>query len=297
MYGESTHRDHDGKTFEGLSPRVRGIPAAGDVPLRPAGSIPACTGNPSPISAATLAIAVYPRVYGESTGLCERPEERRGLSPRVRGIRMRCARGRRRRVKVRVYPRVYGESMRHGAEVLIDPGLSPRVRGIPSMSQPITSQPRSIPACTGNPGSPGRQTLYPRVYPRVYGESLRPSDQLPQLSGLSPRVRGIHRRYVRRSNYPGSIPACTGNPRRGVGAGRRRRVYPRVYGESVTEDRPRAKAAGLSPRVRGIPSGRPAPAGRARSIPACTGNPDLRRVSFCFQAVYPRVYGESIVPP
>ena len=95
---------------------------------------------------------------------------RKGLSPRVRGIRVRTFRalgprrsipactGNPRNVRTpgnqsRVYPRVYGESYVTTAVVVPLAGLSPRVRGIHDAWGARWKVRRSIPACTGNPAA------------------------------------------------------------------------------------------------------------------------------------------------
>ena len=130
----------------------------------------------------------------------------------------------------------------------------------------------------------------------MYGESGRHTPASIRRRGLSPRVRGIHQADGGARAGEGSIPACTGNPRRRLRPCRRAEVYPRVYGESSWTGRTRVPRSGLSPRVRGIP--RPGADVRLAggSIPACTGNPDQRVNLDLANAVYPRVYGESGKP-
>ena len=71
----------------GLSPRVRGNPPMRRTLLGYMGSIPACAGEPSSVSASMLSIGVYPRVCGGTINF-ERPDGSfYGLSPRVRGNR------------------------------------------------------------------------------------------------------------------------------------------------------------------------------------------------------------------
>ena len=84
-------REHD--WYEGLSPRVRGIPGEVGFSDLDAGSIPACTGNPSVGDCVISRNWVYPRVYGESNASEELRLALEGLSPRVRGIRHAEARG------------------------------------------------------------------------------------------------------------------------------------------------------------------------------------------------------------
>ena len=74
----------------GLSPRVRGIP--GDIYKRERNhrSIPACAGDPDAVRACPVQGAVYPRVCGGSSAYRRAKNTARGLSPRVRGIHLRC---------------------------------------------------------------------------------------------------------------------------------------------------------------------------------------------------------------
>ena len=57
-------------------------------------------------------------------------------------------------------------------------------------------------------------------------------------------------------NHIRSIPACTGNPVEGELGFDLSQVYPRVYGESLTNSLFVMPSNGLSPRVRGIRIGR-----------------------------------------
>ena len=151
----------------------------------------------------------------------------------------------------------------------------------------------SIPACTGNPCRSVRCRSDFRVYPRVYGESdgFRTGDY--GVGGLSPRVRGIRSSGAQPVGVAGSIPACTGNPSRKARRPWMVWVYPRVYGESWQRQTATSRSRGLSPRVRGIQRHRHEREAPAGSIPACTGNPQLRAVVGHAERVYPRVYGES----
>ena len=91
--------------------------------------------------------------------------------------------------------------------------------------------------------------------------------------GLSPRVRGNLLHPFRASSIDRSIPACTGEPAGGGGAGEVQGVYPRVYGGTSYEDGAADFTEGLSPRVRGNPKSATLPRPLRRSIPACTGEP------------------------
>ena len=188
---------------------------------------------------------------------------------------------------------MYGESAIPDAAAPLTRGLSPRVRGIRGGADPGRGGAGSIPACTGNPTSAARRRRPCRVYPRVYGESrVRPRNPVTQ-PGLSPRVRGILSGRPDAGAYRGSIPACTGNPATCTARRRRRRVYPRVYGESSSILYVGHSSLGLSPRVRGIQRLAHLAWVHDGSIPACTGNPILHCRPALLPGVYPRVYGES----
>ena len=233
----------------GLSPRVRGNLV--DYPVLATGirSIPACTGKPPVGSPKRAVLGVYPRVYGETVCGVESLRSSQGLSPRVRGnhsftsTRLSMCRSipactgkpagpRLSWCWTEVYPRVYGET-RLGLKVRFLPeGLSPRVRGNRHNAVPPGPDPGSIPACTGKPPFDRAATNHYGVYPRVYGET--PVGTFPQLQkgGLSPRVRGNLPHCRAGLAGMGSIPACTGKPRRRIAQGPSGRVYPRVYGET-----------------------------------------------------------------
>ena len=210
MYGETgVTNDSDGLE-RGLSPHVRGNPAAVTADRLVIGSIPACTGKPPSANRQAMQFTVYPRMYGETAGGSARATGVTGLSPHVRGNResvmaARAAKGsipactgkptcaRRRRPRSPVYPRMYGETqrMRSGCRRRsgLSPhvrgnraggtarrrGLSPHVRGNLSRSEYRMFQCWSIPACTGKPRRrrPRRGPI--RVYPRMYGETRRPA--------------------------------------------------------------------------------------------------------------------------
>ena len=154
----------------------------------------------------------------------------------------------------RVYPRVYGGTSAQHPDGWSGAGLSPRVRGnlLPHDAVPVDHG--SIPACTGEPIQAQSASLSRAVYPRVYGGTSARSRAIWIGAGLSPRVRGNRLKcsglYVRM----GSIPACTGEPRRPARVSARPTVYPRVYGGTPSSKPSRLCIGGLSPRVRGNPT-------------------------------------------
>ena len=170
-------------------------------------------------------------------------------------------------------------------------GLSPRVRGNHPGHHVEAVQVGSIPACTGEPFGWSRPTTCPRVYPRVYGGTTRPPGCGYRRSGLSPRVRGNHRRLGHHGPDRGSIPACTGEPQGRFSRFGLSEVYPRVYGGTRTAAGRTSYGRGLSPRVRGNRLYQNTKRPSRRSIPACTGEPGDYGNPCELVVVYPRVYG------
>ncbi len=111
-----------------------------------------------------------------------------------------------------VYPRVCGGTRAWQRIDTSDRGLSPRVRGNRDMGLVDVHPLRSIPACAGEPGLASTSTLMTGVYPRVCGGTRL--IRIPDLhrGGLSPRVRGNHRRPILKLTRQRSIPACAGEP-------------------------------------------------------------------------------------
>ena len=170
----------------GLSPRVRGNRRGWSRRRGGAGSIPACAGEPPPISTSPRTRAVYPRVCGGTAGWDVVMESAMGLSPRVRGNPVvgltftarigsipACA-GEPAQLAphaadVGVYPRVCGGTRERPSARSPGNGLSPRVRGNPLWGFLIPPIQRSIPACAGEPPRSCCSASGRSVYPRVCG--------------------------------------------------------------------------------------------------------------------------------
>ena len=197
----------------GLSPRVRGNRRAAPARGRSRRSIPACAGEPRHVNTCSHLLEVYPRVCGGTPGDVVVIDEAAGLSPRVRGN-----------------PPVR---------------LSARLSG------------RSIPACAGEPriGYTADEAweVYPRVCggtspaldagtgrrglsPRVRGNQAQAEIE-SRVRGLSPRVRGNRPGVPQRGGWPGSIPACAGEPLKVPNHLDLQQVYPRVCGGTGTPSR------------------------------------------------------------
>ena len=112
----------------------------------------------------------------------------------------------------RSIPACAGETACQIGSVPVSEGLSPRVRGNLLRDEQQAFQRRSIPACAGEPVAGTAVSMMMAVYPRVCG-GTRSVDHEPDLyGGLSPRVRGNHRRRGIDRRAIGSIPACAGEP-------------------------------------------------------------------------------------
>ena len=190
-------------------------------------------------------------------------------------------------------------------------GVYPRVCGGTRLSPEVTTA-GSIPACAGEPrlagggrrdrtqsglsprvrGNPEKKRLRREVYPLVCGGTLEATRRLGTKAGLSPRVRGNPARCDCLRRGAGSIPACAGEPARGVEGHECLRVYPRVCGGTTVWPVVVGSILGLSPRVRGNRRSHwPAFTLSAGSIPACAGEPQNASVPVVCLRVYPRVCG------
>ena len=236
-----------------------------------------------------------------------------GLSPRVRGNRQAifemvsdegsipaCAGEPRTRTTTSraggVYPRVCGGTTCPVRASISVRGLSPRVRGNRQSKRAGGGVSGSIPACAGEPSARTSNNGMARVYPRVCGGTSPPTRGARGAGGLSPRVRGNHEGAGERVRWSGSIPACAGEPMRFAARTMGRRVYPRVCGGTPLGHGPAARAAGLSPRVRGNLRIVARTARCAGSIPACAGEPRRGPRSAARPRVYPRVCGGTTGP-
>ena len=298
------------------------------------GSIPACAGEPAHRGTGLCPRRVYPRVCGGTSDCGVGVSRNWGLSPRVRGNRRRyvvagllvgsipaCAgeptSSHMRLSKNRVYPRVCGGTDLNRRTGMIQLGLSPRVRGNNAspprrlswrgLSPRVRGNQRkvkvahqtggSIPACAGEPLTLNVWPASGTVYPRVCGGTRPALQSVGPLAGLSPRVRGNQARAAKRRASGRSIPACAGEPRlvhqRIAPSG----VYPRVCGGTASLTRGPIPFGGLSPRVRGNHGYGGQPSLSGRSIPACAGEPRLRRSTKPIRKVYPRVCGGTPCGP
>ena len=115
-----------------------------------------------------------------------------------------------------VYPRVCGGTGTGPPRRRFRRGLSPRVRGNRTSSAAVRGERRSIPACAGEPRAIDATTRSSRVYPRVCGGTVTMTWAAGHDPGLSPRVRGNPSLRRRHHIFRRSIPACAGEPGRGL---------------------------------------------------------------------------------
>ena len=152
-------------------------------------------------------------------------------------------------------------------------GLSPRVRGNQFSAGWLAGMLGSIPACAGEPLFHAPREPGDTVYPRVCGGTNTKHGGGARRNGLSPRVRGNLAVRNAKFGFDGSIPACAGEPGAGGPLRSKVKVYPRVCGGTYQLTLRQLYYRGLSPRVRGNPSGGNDRHACRGSIPACAGEP------------------------
>ena len=174
-------------------------------------------------------VEVYPRVCGGTPVPVHGRDSGRGLSPRMRGNRLRRRRQsararsipayagepchiRRAALHQRVYPRVCGGTVPGGFQPDEAAGLSPRMRGNRPPPPPAGLYNRSIPAYAGEPVARTAALRRRRVYPRVCGGTGGAEGHFGGLMGLSPRMRGNLVGGGNDNSIRRSIPAYAGEP-------------------------------------------------------------------------------------
>ena len=154
--------------MSGLSPCVRGNPGRRCSGPACPGTIPVCTGEPTPSSRRAWCCRDYPRVYGGTLIEEQKAMLDRGLSPCVRGNPITCSATctsfrtipvctgeppipSRRRPWSADYPRVYGGTEAAPGAGAGAKGLSPCVRGNRRRQRAARARVGTIPVCTGEP--------------------------------------------------------------------------------------------------------------------------------------------------
>ena len=176
-------------------------------------------------------------------------------------------------------------------------GLSPRVRGNRCQQTWPNLPSGSIPASAGEPAPMLPAGSWSRVYPRECGGTISVRLADGPAYGLSPRVRGNHRRRDGAAGGVGSIPASAGEPWTLSLGGGVSGVYPRECGGTILTEFGNLRNSGLSPRVRGNPRPGSPNARGAGSIPASAGEPLRDGGAAPAWQVYPRECGGTTRPP
>ena len=173
-------------------------------------------------------------------------------------------------------------------------GRSPRVRGSRLCERGDGTLDGSIPACAGEPRRRARRWAARWVDPRVCGGAVGKRGLTRSHKGRSPRVRGSHLRPRHGRVYPGSIPACAGEPLYRPRYQSRHEVDPRVCGGAPSASSRPEITMGRSPRVRGSRGGVILRRQDTGSIPACAGEPSRPTGASTRPKVDPRVCGGAI---
>ena len=252
----------------GLSPRVRGHQSSAYRRGELTGTIPAGAGTPLVGVKVLNRHGDYPRGCGDTSRLTLTSPDGLGLSPRVRGHQTatlkQCAKqgtipagagtpGTTRRGENRLwdYPRGCGDTSMSRAARISPAGLSPRVRGHRTAFDVGFLAGGTIPAGAGTPQQAIGSATQIGDYPRGCGDTLALESVYVALQGLSPRVRGHHRRLANRSLPVGTIPAGAGTPSPNTARRPACRDYPRGCGDTLKDLNRHGSFLGLSPRVRG----------------------------------------------
>ena len=193
----------------GLSPPVRGnqqniLPGGGRVR-----SIPACAGEPGRLQIGGQVDKVYPRLCGGTFNQVIRDNKHRGLSPPVRG------------------------NLQEQAHKAPEGGSIPACAGEPYRFLTGMYTCMVYPRLCGEPAAAEHGYRVSRVYPRLCGGTKAMVFERVSEGGLSPPVRGNPSRQDRQRFFPGSIPACAGEPYLPISKPLLNKVYPRLCGGTL----------------------------------------------------------------
>ena len=191
------------------------------------------------------------------------------------------------------YPRGCGDTDARRQSAVGGSGLSPRVRGHRSAGTGRGRAARTIPAGAGTPGLSHFSCRRLGDYPRGCGDTSSTMSKLPEVTGLSPRVRGHPKRELRDQLLQGTIPAGAGTPVGDRAANAAVEDYPRGCGDTLIAFGPQLWDWGLSPRVRGHRQGADQGASTWGTIPAGAGTPSTESSPKTCWRDYPRGCGDT----
>ena len=170
------------------------------------------------------------------------------------------------------HPHMCGEHLSFMAFLMVSAGSSPHVRGARHHLHKIATRHGIIPACAGSTFNASFGALQNRDHPRMCGEHAQGQWAAEVRVGLSPHVRGAHRRQPQLRQRAGIIPACAGSTCWSRSTSRTVRDHPRMCGEHAT---PRTD----TPDSTGI-------------IPACAGSTSVCFLGKFLVGDHPRMCGE-----
>ena len=175
-------------------------------------------------------------------------------------------------------------------------GPSPSARG--SRDGALLREPpgRSIPVCTGEPGRSMALWSGEGVHPRLHGGATMKNEAPVKIKGPSPSARGSLQPRLRALRGRGSIPVCTGEPRRLAGRREHERVHPRLHGGARERVGHQELLYGPSPSARGSQADQHGGLLQGRSIPVCTGEPQDQPAAPRWRRVHPRLHGGADDP-
>ena len=276
-------------TLRGSSPHVRGALVWSCPYCGHSGIIPACAGSTRYSTTGKQGRRDHPRMCGEHGGVNNYNNPTLGSSPHVRGARqpaagrvqaggiipacagstsmnglMTCPR--------RDHPRMCGEHLSFMAFLMVSAGSSPHVRGARHHLHKIATRHGIIPACAGSTFNASFGALQNRDHPRMCGEHAQGQWAAEVRVGLSPHVRGAHRRQPQLRQRAGIIPACAGSTCWSRSTSRTVRDHPRMCGEHFDAGDLEVHVGGSSPHVRGAPRVEGLEPEKSGIIPACAGS-------------------------
>ena len=170
------------------------------------------------------------------------------------------------------HPRMCGEHLSFMAFLMVSAGSSPHVRGARHHLHKIATRHGIIPACAGSTFNASFGALQNRDHPRMCGEHAQGQWAAEVRVGLSPHVRGAHRRQPQLRQRAGIIPACAGSTSTPTTRNPTQWDHPRMCGEHRSGFNALFFLTGSSPHVRGARKDSPLRRCHSGIIPACAGS-------------------------
>ena len=230
MRGEHLIKQFGKECGSGSSPHARGTPGLLSLNEVIPGIIPACAGNTKFTTCAAIFLRDHPRMRGEHVRSSGPPLSFAGSSPHARGT-PRCRRHDTKHVGIIPacagntahsscgfpcawdHPRMRGEHPATLFHTFLIPGSSPHARGTPSGADADGERIGIIPACAGNTEDACVAIGQSGDHPRMRGEHRRRMRRHWAIWGSSPHARGTQRSAPSVVHELGIIPACAGNTR------------------------------------------------------------------------------------